>query len=150
MTVTKLGNGITTLTASNSYTGATNVNAGTLAFAVSEKLTGGLNIASSGTAVLTAHTGGAANVKVLDLSSLTISGTTPFAGGGDKEANLIVDEIVDSASCPTLNAAIPYDLQMAGSGLASSAPVPEPGTIGLLAAGVLCVFAFRLRASLRR
>ena len=107
--LTKAGTGTLELTASNSYTGLTTVSNGTLQFDVSETLTGGLNIATSGTAVLTAHTGGAGNVKVLDIEPLTISGTTPFASGGDKVL----------------------------SGLASPAPVPEPGTIGLLAVGAI-------------
>ena len=75
--LTKSGSGTLTLNGSNSYLGITNVNNGTLEFGVSETLTGGLNVATSGTAVLTAHTGGAANVKVLDITGLTISGTTP-------------------------------------------------------------------------
>ncbi len=94
------------------------VSAGTLAFDVSETLLGGLNVATSGTAVLTAHSGGAANVKVLDITGLTISGTTPFAGDGGKDLG----------------------------GLASPAPVPEPGTIGLLAVGAIGGLLLRRRA----
>ena len=61
--------------------------------------------------------GGAANVKVLDITGLTIPGTTPFAGDGGKDLG----------------------------GLASPAPVPEPGTIGLLVVGVLAGLLLRRR-----
>ncbi len=116
MTLTKTGLGTQVLSGSNTYTGLTSVNNGTLAFDVSETLTGGLNVATSGTAVLTAHTGGAANVKVLDITGLTISGTTAFVGGGK-------------------------DL----GGLAAPAPVPEPGTVGLLVVGVIGGLLLRRR-----
>ncbi len=108
--------GTLTLSGSNNYTGLTAVNNGTLKFDVSETLLGGLNIATSGTAVLTAHTG---TVKVLDITGLTISGTTAFAGGGGKN----LGELATPAA----------------------APVPEPGTIGLLAAGALSIFLSRCR-----
>ncbi len=113
---TKVGAGTLTLSGSNNYTGPTAVNNGTLKFDVSETLLGGLNIATSGTAVLTAHTG---TVKVLDITGLTISGTTAFAGGGGKN----LGELATPAA----------------------APVPEPGTIGLLAAGALSIFLSRCR-----
>ncbi len=111
--LTKTGNGTLTLSASNSYTGLTDVQGGTLEFAVSETLTGGLTVGTSGTAVLTAHTG---TVKVLDITGLTISGTTAFAGGGGKDLG----------------------------GLAV-APVPEPGTIGMLAIGAIGGLLLRRR-----
>ncbi len=109
------GGGYLKLTASNSYTGLTTVTAGTLEFAVSETLTGGLDIQTSGTAVLTAHTG---TVKVLDITGLTISGTTAFAGGGGKDL-----------------------------GELAPAPVPEPGTIGMLAIGAIGGLLLRRRCS---
>ncbi len=117
--VTKQGAGTWILSGSNSYTGLTKVDAGTLKFDVSETLTGGLNVATSGTAVLTAHTG---TVKVLDITGLTISGTTAFAGDGGKAADF--------------------------AGLAAApAPVPEPGTIGLLAVGAIGAALLRRRCS---
>ncbi len=122
---TKVGTGTQTLSGSNSYTGLTTVTAGTLAFDVSETLLGGLNIATSGTAVLTAHTGGAANVKVLDITGLTISGTTAFVGGADKGG----------------------DLSGFGGSPYSPAPVPEPGTIGLIGLGIFAMMALRRRPS---
>ena len=115
--ITKAGAGSLTLNGTNTYTGMTTVNNGTLNFGVSETLTGGLTVATSGTVVLTAHTGGAANVKVLDITGLTISGTTPFVGDGGKDFG----------------------------GLASPAPVPEPGTIGLLVVGAIGVAAMSRR-----
>ena len=122
LSVNKLGTGTTTLTGSNNYTGETNVSAGELVFAMSEKL-GALNIATSGTAVLQAHIGGPSNAKVLDLSALTISAMTPLVGDGGKEL----------------------------VGLASPDPVPEPGTVGLLTVaaigGVLLSFSGRKSAS---
>ncbi len=113
--LTKSGPGTLTLSASNSYTGLTDVQAGTLEFAVSETLTGGLTVGTSGTAVLTAHTGA---VKVLEITGLTISGTTVFAGGGGKDL-----------------------------GELAPAPVPEPGTIGLLAIGAIGGLLLRRRCS---
>ncbi len=111
--LTKSTAGTVTLSGSNSYTGLTDVQNGTLEFAVSETLTGGLTVGTSGTAVLTAHTG---TVKVLDITGLTISGTAAFAGGGGKDLG----------------------------GLAV-APVPEPGTIGLLAVGAIGGLLLRRR-----
>ncbi len=109
--------GSLTLTGSNTYTGLTSVNNGTLAFGVSETLTGGLTIGTSGTAVLLSHTGSA--VRVLDISSLTISGTTPFVGGGK-------------------------DISLADGGLgASPAPVPEPATWAMLLSGLGLLSALR-------
>ncbi len=110
------------LNGTNSYSGKTTVNTGTVKFGVSETLTGGLEIATSGTAVLTAHTG---TVKVLDITGLTISGTTAFTGGGGKAA----------------------DIAGYGSELASPAPVPEPGTIGLLVVGAIGGALLRRRCS---
>ncbi len=117
--ITKTGDGFMLLSGSNTYTGLTTVSAGTLAFDLSETLPGGLTVATSGTAVLTAHDGGAGNVKVLDISSLTISGTTLFVGGGDKAGNNIA------------------------AGLASPEPVPEPGTWAMLLGGLGVLGAWR-------
>ncbi len=100
--------GTVVLSGSQNY-GALNASTGTVELTSNLITLASLNIATSGTAVLTEHSGGPANVKVMDISSLTISGTTPFVGDGGKD----------------------------GSGLASPAPVPEPGTIGLLAVGAI-------------
>ncbi len=122
---TKSGAGTLTLTATNTYTGLTTVSNGTLAFDVSETLLGGLNIATTGTAVLTAHSGGATSVKVLDITGLTISGTTAFVGGADKGG----------------------DISGFGGSPYSPAPVPEPGTTGLIGLGIFAMMALRRRPS---
>ncbi len=182
----KSNSGRLDLTGSNTYTGPTNVNLGTLnvnnslasknlnvasgailnlnvaaATGTSTALSvsgvanffgpdasihkvGALNILSSGTVVLTAHgnSSGASNVKVLDISSLTISGTASFAGGEVKEAG----------ACPALGTGDAYDEQLAGGGFAVAEPVPEPGTAALLAAGAIAgaILRYRNRKSVTR
>ncbi len=86
---------------------------------------GSLDILATGTATLTAHSGGAGSVKVLDISSLIINGTTAFAGGADKGGNF------------SGFGGSPY----------SPAPVPEPGTIGLIGLGIFAMTALRRRPS---
>ncbi len=134
---TKTGFGTLTLQGTNDYTGPTKVNEGTLAFDVSETLTGGLNIATSGTAVLTAH--GVEGVKVLDITGLTISGTTAFAGGGAKLDNTAGNGFTTSfaAGSEMLSGA-----GVDGAGLASPAPVPEPSTYISLLIGVFFIVFF--------
>ncbi len=172
--IIKTSAGILTLSGSNTYTGLTTVNNGTLnlnnamasgtlsvvsgtmnvnsvtATGTSTTVSvageanftgtngqiykvGSLNVLATGTATLTAHSGGAASVKVLDISSLIINGTTAFVGGVDKSGNTL--------------AGAGFDTQLAGSGLASPAPVPEPGTIGLLAIGAIGGLLLRRRCS---
>ncbi len=137
------GSGTLTLDGSNTYTGMTTVSNGTLNFGVSETLSGGLTIATTGTAVLTAHTG---TVKVLDITGLTISGTTAFAGSGAKDGSTTADANFGSVVDSTLDAGNPAEVQFAGASLASPVPVPEPGTIGLLAVGAVGGLLLRRRS----
>jgi autotransporter-associated beta strand protein len=71
------GSGTTTLSGSNSYTGGTNVSAGTLVVTSSNGLPvgGALTIGSGATVQAAAHTGGPSNVSVLQVSTLSNSGT---------------------------------------------------------------------------
>ena len=68
-----------------------------------------MNVATSGTAVITQHTGGVANVKMLDVSSLAISGS----GALDVTNNKF---IVRSGSIGAISALVTSGLNLAGGG----------------------------------
>jgi len=68
----KAGPGTLVLTGNNTYTGATNVNAGTLTIGQSSRTSSALNVANSATAALTARTSG---VKTLQVGTLNLNST---------------------------------------------------------------------------
>lgn len=118
--VNKLGAGTMTLSANNTYTGATNVNAGTLN--IDGTLGAGANVVNAN------------------------AGATNFSVSQTLGALNIGDGAVVTLGAP---APAPAPAEFASEFLAASTtqPVPEPGSIALLLAGLLSVTARRRRST---
>jgi fibronectin-binding autotransporter adhesin len=95
--VIKDGTGTWTLSGNNTYTGATSVNAGTLAITQSSRTSASLTVLDGAKAIMTARTGGGA--KVLQVGTLNLNNT----GTLDLNDN---DLVVTTGSYTTLQALV--------------------------------------------
>ena len=138
------GSGALTLSGTNTYTGGTTVSGGTLDIAAPSALAGSglVTIAAGGRLVLGS---GAGIGALLAASSPASSGAVALSAAAASPATLGEFENT-SGSMATLGGAPSLSQSGGGSAVGGSATaVPEPGTIGLLAAVVLMLAIARWR-----
>ena len=117
MTLTKTGSGTQTLSGNNTYTGATTVNNGTLN--INGTLGAGANVVNAN------------------------AGFTNFGVSQTLDSLNIADGAVATLGAPAATPARAFDGALAGA--AEVAPVPEPGSAGLLLGGMLTLLGLRRR-----
>jgi len=163
--VVQAGAGTVVLSGSNSYSGGTTVNSGTLQVANANALGAGdltvnggmaqvmqsasisaVNLASGGIVSLAAHSGSTYNV--LGVSSLAISGfSSSVASANAAPAALNADTLGATVNIAALAAAGQSQSSAAQASVAiepaSPEAVPEPGALGLLLTGACALLGFR-------
>jgi len=158
-TVTENGNGIVALTASNTYSGATTINGGTLQLGTgisgqdgSIANTSGVadngNIAFdlAGTQTAAYAISGSGSLTMEGSGTLYLSGSNAYTGGTTvADGTLIVtnnEALVDGTSLTVGDAGLFAPVIPSASAVS---PVPEPGTLALLVAGAALMAIFRKR-----
>ena len=136
------GSGELILTGSNSYSGGTSVSGGTLEIAAASALPGSGLVAISGGGRLVLGSGSGIGA-LLAASSPASSGAVALSAAA-APATLGGDENT-SGSMATLGGAPASSQGGAGGAVGTAAAVPEPGTIALLAAGILMLAVARRR-----
>jgi fibronectin-binding autotransporter adhesin len=126
LALTKSGNGTLTLTNSNSYTGATNINAGTLQLDGSTHASSTVNIGTSGTLTGSGTVNGNATLTgsgIINKSSGTIAGTLGVTGGNWNGAGTVTGLVTSSSGIFTIgsgaNLTANGDLNVTGGTLAA-------------------------------
>jgi fibronectin-binding autotransporter adhesin len=147
------GTGILTLTATNSYIGGTTINGGTLqlgdgtsgddgSIAGTSGVTnnGALAFDLAGSQTVSYRISGSGSLIMVGAGKLTLSGSNTYSGGTFVEAGKLVvanNAAIAGGSSLTVGNASLFPAPPAPSQAASPvavAPVPEPGTLALLAA----------------
>jgi autotransporter-associated beta strand protein len=134
------GGGTLVLSGSDSYSGGTTVNSGTLGVTSSQALptTGVLVVGRNGYVVLGNTLGAAAIVAASPLASESISlAATPALSSVDSGA-------AAETSSPAVQVSVPVGAPISGG----AAAVPEPGTVLLLLAGAVALAVWRRKKGL--
>ncbi len=163
--LTVVGTNSLTLTGPNTYSGPTTISAGTLQLGdgtpgddgsinstsgVADNAALVFNLAGSQTASYAIN--GSGSLSATGMGTLTLSGTNGYQGGTFVENGILIaannEAIADGTSLtvgdPTLFPAPVVPMPAASA--AAISPVPEPGTLALLAGGaILIAISFRRR-----
>jgi autotransporter-associated beta strand protein len=167
----KSGTGILLLTASNSYSGATSINSGTLQLGTGQSGQDGsiantssvadnaklvYNLAGSQTANYAIS--GSGSLSMIGPGTLTLSGTNGYTGGTTVANGTLIatnsQAFADGSSLTVGNASAfspaPVVPSPVVSASAAVSPVPEPGTMLLVVVGALAGFAVSRKKNGRR
>ena len=156
--LTKVGAGILTLSAANTYTGATTVSAGTLAISANGGLgQGNVTIDAGGALTLSAGVTAAHNAStgttltLAATSTINLAATTPGTVQDTVGAIVIagVSQLLPGTYGSATSGAAHIFPEFTGNGEVLLTPVPEPGTWALLGVGTGALALATLRRRLR-